>query len=88
MSTESNLRFKKIVSLCQCSNGSHATVVDVKADAELLARLMGMGLFTGTRFQLLRCGSGTFSIPFLLAIGETRIAIDHTIADMIIVERT
>jgi Fe2+ transport system protein FeoA len=56
------------------------------ADAELQGRLMGMGLFIGTRFQLLRSGTIASNIPFLLAIGETRIAVDHNIAGTILVE--
>ena len=67
-------------------NGLHGTVVDITADTELQGRLMGMGLFIGTRFQLLRSGATVPHIPFLLAIGETRIAVDHDIADMILVE--
>jgi Fe2+ transport system protein FeoA len=47
---------------------------------------MGMGLFVGTRFQLLRSGVTVPTIPFLLAIGETRIALDHDIAETILVE--
>ena len=73
-------------SLCRFPNGLHGTVVDVAAaDVELQGRLMGMGLFIGTRFQLLRSGAATPKTPFLLAIGETRIALDHDIARAILV---
>ena len=77
---------KSANSLSRFPDGLHGTVVDVTADAELQGRLMGMGLFIGTRFQLLRSGATTPKIPFLLAIGETRIAVDHDIAEMILVE--
>jgi len=86
MNLERSFRSKKIGSLSRFPNGLHGTVVDITADAELHGRLMGMGLFVGTRFQLLRSGSATQKIPFLLAVGETRIAFDHVIAEMILVE--
>ena len=86
LNPERGFRPKSADSLSRFPNGLHGTVVDVTADAELHGRLMGMGLFIGTRFQLLRSGGTTPKIPFLLAIGETRIAIDHDIAEMILVE--
>ena len=86
MNLERGFRSDKIDSLCRFPDGLHGTVVDITADAELLGRLMGMGLFVGTRFQLLRAGKTDFNVPFLLAIGETRIAVDHKIAEKILVE--
>ena len=86
MSIERSFRSKTICYLSRFSEGRHGTVVDITADSELQARLMGMGFFIGTRFQLLRIGAATYNIPFLLAIGETRIAVDHHIAEMILVE--
>ena len=83
---EKGFRPKNISSLSRFSHGLHGTVVDVTANTELQGRLMGMGLFVGTRFQLLRSGANTPPVPFLLAIGETRIAIDHEIAETILVE--
>ena len=83
---ECGFRSKNVVPLCRFPNGLHGTVVDVTADTELQSRLMGMGLFVGTRFQLLRSGVTVPTIPFLLAIGETRIALDHDIAETILVE--
>ena len=81
-----NSRSEKNNSLSRFPDGLHGTVVDVVADAELQGRLMGMGLFVGTRFQLLRNGSAASRVPLLLAIGETRIAIDYEIAETILVE--
>ena len=83
---EKGFRSKNAGSLSRFPNGRHGTVVDVTADAELQGRLMGMGLFIGTRFQLLRDGATSPKIPLLLAIGETRIAMDHEIAEAILVE--
>ena len=86
MNIEKSFRSKNIVALSRFPNGLHGTVVDITADAELQGRLMGMGLFIGTRFQLLRSGMGMPQRPFLLAVGETRIAAGHEIAEMILVE--
>ena len=83
---ERGFRSEQIVFLSQFSDGLHGTVVDVIADAELQGCLMGMGLFVGTRFQLLRSGGVARNVPFVLAIGETRIALGHEIANMILVE--
>ena len=86
MSTERRFRSEKIDSLSRFPSGLRGTVVDVIADVELQGRLMGLGLLAGTRFQLLRSGTTDTNIPFLLAIGETRIALDHNIAETILVE--
>ena len=83
---EKNFRSKNVGSLSRFPSGLHGTVVDVVADAELQGRLMGMGLFIGSHVQLLRSGMTTPKIPFLLAVGETRIAVDHEIAETILVE--
>ena len=86
MTIERGFRSEKVGALSRFPGGLHGTIVDVTADVELQGRLMGMGLFAGTRFQLLRSGQITPKIPFLLAIGETRIAVDYEIAEMILVE--
>ena len=77
---------RKVDRLSCFPSGLYGTVVDVIADAELQSRLMGMGLFAGTRFQLLRRGTAGQKTPFLLAIAETRIALNHEIAEKILVE--
>ena len=86
MSIEHGFRSAKIFPLSFFPDGLHGTIVGVVADVDLQGRLMGMGIFAGTRFQLLRRGSIASNIPFLLAVDETRIAIDHKIAEMILVE--
>ena len=83
---EKSFRSEQVCSLDRFCDGRHGTIVDLTTDTELQGRLMGMGLFIGTRFQLLRSGTMTSRIPFQLAIGETRIAIDYEIADKILVE--
>ena len=77
---------EKIGSLSRFPDGMRGTVVNILAEPDLQGRLMGMGLFVGTRFQLLRGNGTSRNIPLLLAIGETRIAVDHHIAEMILVE--
>jgi ferrous iron transport protein A len=84
--TRGSFRSGKVDRLSHFSGGWHGTVVDVSADTELQGRLMGMGLFVGTRFQLLRSGGETSTFPFVLAIGETRVALGHEIAEKILVE--
>jgi Fe2+ transport system protein FeoA len=86
MTLERGFRSEKTQTLNRFPDGLHGTVVDVTADADTQGRLMGMGLFVGTRFQLLRSGTTNPKMPFLISIGETRIAIDHEIAEMILVE--
>ena len=76
---ERSFQSEKVCSLSRFPGGLHGTVVDVAADAQLQGRLMGMGLFIGTRFQLLQNGTRTSRIPFLLAIG-------WDIAEQILVE--
>ena len=86
MNIKRSFHSDRVGSLSRFPNGSHGTIVDVIADMELQGRLMGMELFTGTRFQLLRSGTVASNIPFLLAIGETRGALDHRIAELILVK--
>ena len=83
---EKSFRSEHVCSLDRFYDGLYGTIVDITADAELQGRLMGMGLFIGTRFQLLRNGSRTSRTPSLLAVGETRIAADCEITDKIFVE--
>jgi len=82
--TERSSRSTNVCSLSRFPSGWRGTIIDIMADAELQGRLMGMGLFIGTHFQLLQ--NSTSQMPFLLAIGETRIAIGWDIAERILVE--
>jgi Fe2+ transport system protein FeoA len=61
-------------------------VVDLIVDPELQGRLMGMGLFVGTRFRILQRGK-TSTQPALLAIGDTRITLGLSIVSNMLVER-
>jgi Fe2+ transport system protein FeoA len=86
LNVEKGFRSEKAGCLRRFPCGVQGTIIDMNGDAELQGCLMGMGLFIGTRFQLLQ-GNETSTVPFLLAIGETRIALGHEIAEMILVER-
>ncbi|GHT30490.1 hypothetical protein FACS1894214_0450 [Planctomycetales bacterium] len=66
--------------------GRDGVVVEMNTDPELQGRLMGMGLFIGTRFRLLQGGSSQRK-PLLLAVGNTRIALGPEIAETILVEK-
>ncbi len=82
---ENSFRSEKVGYLSRFPTGQTGTVVDMNAESELQGRLMGMGLFVGTRFHLLQGGGGSRK-PVLLAVGETRIALGPEIATTILVE--
>lgn len=77
-------RSQKIKCLSQFSKGQTGTVVDMALEPELQGRLMGMGLFIGTKFKLLRGGNSFY--PLFLAVGETRISLGNEIAKDILAE--
>ncbi|MDR3181639.1 MAG: ferrous iron transport protein A [Planctomycetaceae bacterium] len=82
---ERGFRSTKVVFLHTFPCGSHGTIVEIVAEPELQGRLMGMGLFAGTRFQLLQGGKQS-ALPLILAVGDTRIAIGPEIAQNVLVE--
>ncbi len=84
-SLEKSFRSDKVDYLSRFPTGRIGTIVDMNAESDLQGRLMGMGLFVGTRFKLLQGGAGSGK-PLLLAIGETRIALGAEIAKTILVE--
>ncbi len=65
--------------------GNTGTIVEINTENDLQGRLMGMGLFVGSRFKLLQGGCSTQK-PLLLAIGETRVALGPELGLSIIVE--
>lgn len=67
--------------------GTSATVVALRTEQELLGRLMGLGLFVGTKVRLLQGGCNAYG-PLLLSVGNTRIALGRDIADSILVEES
>ena len=70
------------MSLTQVLAGKKVVVVAINTDQELLGRLMGMGLFVGTKVEILQGGRGK-SGPLRIGIGQTRIALGHDIATAI-----
>ncbi|MDR3196499.1 MAG: ferrous iron transport protein A [Planctomycetaceae bacterium] len=88
---ETAFRSEKVDYLCHFSEGQSGTIVDLILEPELQGRLMGMGIFAGTRFRVLQGGNTSktkpSSRPMLLAIGNTRIALGHSIASKILVEQ-
>lgn len=83
---ESGFRSEKVDYLSRFHEGEYGTIVDMNSDGELQGRLMGLGLFVGTRFQLLR-GSDSMKKPLIMAIGESRIVLGPEIAATILVEQ-
>lgn len=83
---EKGFRSDKVDYLIRFFQGDSGTIVDMNTDPELQGRLMGMGLFIGTKFKLLQGGDSS-RIPILLAVGETRIALGPEIAETILVEK-
>ncbi|MDR1271140.1 MAG: ferrous iron transport protein A [Planctomycetaceae bacterium] len=90
-SPETAFRSEKVNYLSHFSQGESGTIVDLTVEPELQGRLMGMGLFVGTRFRVLQGGTTTTTSastrPILLAIGDTRIALGQSIASKILVEK-
>ncbi|MDR0705992.1 MAG: ferrous iron transport protein A [Planctomycetaceae bacterium] len=90
-SPEIAFRSEKVGYLSHFSRGQSGTVVDLILEPELQGRLMGMGLFVGTRFRVLQGGNPSekksSTQPMLLAIGDTRIALGPSIASKILVEK-
>ncbi|MDR2705876.1 MAG: ferrous iron transport protein A [Planctomycetaceae bacterium] len=90
-SPEIAFRSEKVDYLSHFSQGQCGTVVDLILEPELQGRLMGMGMFVGTRFRVLQSGNSSktksSTQPMLLAIGDTRIALGRSIASKILVEK-
>lgn len=90
-SPETAFRSEKVGYLSHFSQGESGTVVDLILEPELQGRLMGMGLFVGTRFRVLQSGNSSktqsSTQPMLLAIGDTRIALGRSITSKILVEK-
>ena len=72
------------MSLVQVLAGEKVVVVAINTDQELLGRLMGMGLFIGTKVEILQGGKGK-SGPLRIGIGQTRIVLGRDIAAAIMV---
>ena len=74
---------EKVWSLCDLTPGSSATILSVRCGPELTGQMMGMGLMVGTEVTLLQGGAEK---PYLVSVGETRIAMGRELAGLIWVE--
>ncbi len=81
-----SFRSEKVDYLINFPTGEMGTVVEINTENELQGRLMGMGLFVGSRFRLIQGGSSSRK-PLLLAVGDTRIALGSELGRSILVEK-
>ena len=81
-----SFRSEKVDYLQNFPTGGVGTIVDINTENALQGRLMGMGLFAGSRFRLLQGGNASRK-PLLLAVGDTRIALGSELGHCILVER-
>jgi len=84
-SSVSGVKSPHIHMLDSLNMSDRATVVELNASNELQSRLMGMGLTIGAKVEILHGGRGRFK-PLVVGVGESRIAIGHDIAKMVLVE--
>jgi ferrous iron transport protein A len=76
---------KRRAPLSGAGSGQRALVVGFQGGAEFQGRIVSMGLNIGSEVEVLSgCDSGKG--PILVAVGETRLALGHGMADKIIVE--
>lgn len=68
------------------SPGDEGIVITMRLGSELQGRLMGLGLFVGSKVRVLQGGNGK-NKPLLLAVGNTRFAIEREIAETIMIEQ-
>ena len=81
----SGLKSSRICTLNALPTSESATIVGLNTSNDLQGRLIGMGLNVGARVEILQGGRSRFK-PLLLGVGESRIAVGHDIAKMLLVE--
>lgn len=81
----SGLKSPRIHTLDALATSESATVVGLNTSNDLQGRLTGMGLTVGAKVEILQGGHSRFK-PLLIGVGESRIALGHDIAKMILVE--
>ncbi|NJE25288.1 ferrous iron transport protein A [Thermococcus sp. MV5] len=72
------------VRLAQMREGEHGVVVDVQGGHRARQRLLGMGIAPGTKIVVIKSGNPG---PYIVGIGNTRLAVGSGIAERIIVRR-
>jgi Fe2+ transport system protein FeoA len=80
-----SFRSEKVDYLFNFPTGRAGTIVDINTENALQGRLMGLGLFVGSRFHLIQ-GDNASCKPLLLAVGDTRIALGYELGSCILVE--
>lgn len=83
--SDSGLKSSRICVLDALNTSDSATVVGLNTSTDLQGRLMGMGLTVGAKVEILQGGRSRFK-PLLIGVGESRIALGHDIAKMVLVE--
>ena len=81
----SGLKSPRICVLDVLNTSDRATVVGLNTSSDLQGRLTGMGLTIGAKVEILQGGHSRFK-PLLVGVGDTRIALGHDIAKMVLVE--
>jgi ferrous iron transport protein A len=81
----SGVKSTRISVLDSLQTSERATVIGLNTSNDLQGRLMGMGLTAGAKVEILQGGRSIFK-PLLIAVGDTRIAIGHDLAQMVLVE--
>ncbi|WP_232054704.1 FeoA domain-containing protein [Thermococcus sp. 2319x1] len=72
------------VQLTQMRDRERGVVVDIQGGHRVRQRLLGMGIAPGTKIFVVKSGNPG---PYIIAIGNTRIALGQGVAEKIIVRR-
>lgn len=72
------------VRLTQMREGEKGVVVDIQGGYGARQRLLSMGIAPGTKIFVLKSGNPG---PYIIAIGNTRIALGKGVAEKIVVRR-
>ena len=75
----------KLVPLNTLAAGTDASISSISGGRGMHHRLIGMGLKIGSRVTVMHSSNGRGG-PTLVAVGDTRLAIGHGMAERIMVE--
>ena len=73
----------KAIPLAGVATGAKATVVSLRGGGDFQSRVTSMGLFVGCQVEVLVGGSGG---RMIVAVGDTRIALGHGMAEKVMVK--
>ena len=77
---------KHLTPLTSLRRGQSGTVACLGGGRAMQARLLGMGLYVGSEVRVLSAHHRSHG-PTLVAVGETRLALGHGMAERIMVRR-